>query len=327
MGVGTVAIPEGDGARVQSGRMASASVAADRVGSHFVAARVPPLVAAAESTVHTQPPASASPPAIGDATSWRMEGHRLRDPRGDAGAVLDLDAPQLGVRPHGSAAAGVAPPDQAAGFEVRALLGVDLRPSFRLADHWLRDADVTAAYESTDARRLRVTAMWRLQAADAGVRAWELILSAQTAVLQSDPRLSVVSRVSFPAAAGDASDCVWGTCGVTGASWSDSPTAQATAVLVLPTSPATGGAPEARSTRGDHEALVVVGHPGEVERLAVRRDGGDLVVEARLFGGDLEKGVLLRGRMLAAIGPAADAREWAGRLARALAAAAPMLST
>jgi hypothetical protein len=293
-----------------------------------VAARDPPRVAAPESTVHTRPHASASPAAAGAAAaSWRADGRRLRDPRGDAGALLDLDAPELGVRPHGCAAAGVAPPDRAAGFEVRVLLGVDLRPSFRLADHWLRDADVTAAYESTDDRRLRVTAMWRLHAADAGVQAWELILSAQTAVLQSDPRLSVVSRVSFPAAAGDANGCVWGTCGVTGVSWSDSPSTQAAAVLVLPAPRATGGAPEPRSACGDREALVVVGHPGEVERLAVRRDGGDLVVEAMVFAGDLEKGVLLRGRILAALGPAVDARAWAGRLARAFADATPMLST
>lgn len=271
--------------------------------------------------MHTSPSAPSPPPAADAAPAWRAEGSRMCDGRFATAAILDLDAPQRGVRPPLDLAPGGAAP-RAGALGVHGLLGVELRPSFRITDHWQRGTDVTAAYESMDDRRLRVTAMWRLHAAEADVRAWELVLSAQTAVLQSDPRLAVVSRVAFPAAAGrDAVRCVWGTCAGDGVVWHDEATPRATVVLLLPD-----------PHPADGEALVVVGHPGEVERLAVRRDdhgvvGHGLVVEARLFAGELEKGVLLRGRVLAAVGLAADAQAWAGRLARAFAAAAPLLST
>jgi hypothetical protein len=96
--------------------------------------------------------------------------------------------------------------------------------------------------------------------------------------------------------------------------WRDEAAPGATSVLVEP-----GGA--------GAEAVVVVGHPGEVERLEVRREAGGVVIATPIFAGDLEKGVLLRGRVLAATGPAATARSWARDLAVAFADTAPMLST
>jgi len=251
----------------------------------------------------TPPRASSPSPAL----LWQGERRRLRDPRLDVAANLDLDDPTRGVRPHGDEAADT-------------LLGVELRGPFHLADHWIRAGDAAAIYESADERRLRVTAMWRLHAGGGRVRAWELILSAQTALLHSDPRLVVVSRVAG-GGRGGAARCAWGHCEGDGVVWRDEASPQAAAVLVVP------GDDDARGGAGGAESVVVVGHPGEVERLAVRHDAGDVVVEAWLFAGDLEKGVLLRGRVLAAIGPAATARTWAGDLALAFAGTAPMLST
>ena len=247
------------------------------------------------------PPSPAAAPSSPPSSSWQADGDRVRDARFNAAATLDLADPRRGVRPRGVAGAG-------------GLLGVDLPPPFRLTDHWLRGADAAAVYESADERRLRVTAMWRQHAAAPGVQAWELILSAQTALLHSDPRLAVVSLIPIPAGA-DAARWLWAAPAGGDRIWRDEAAPGATSVLVEPGGAAAGA-----------EAVVVVGHPGEVERLEVRREAGGVVIAAPIFAGDLEKGVLLRGRVLAATGPAATARSWARDLAVAFADTAPMLS-
>jgi len=61
--------------------------------------------------------------------------------------------------------------------------------------------------------------------------------------------------------------------------------------------------------------------------ISVRPAGERARVECRLFGDALEKGVLLRSRVLAAVGPAADDTAWADRLVRGYVALPPMLDT
>jgi hypothetical protein len=190
------------------------------------------------------------------------------------------------------------------------LLGLDLRSECRLADHWLRGDDVTAVYESADARHLRTTAMWRLHPSGGASRAWELIASAQTSLLQSDALLAVVSEI-------EATDVLWGTCEDGAVRWHAEPSPDATCVLL-----GRGGA----TASGDTSVLVAA-HPGDARRLTVRRDGTRVVVECWLFSTALEKGVLLRSRVLAAVGPTADAARWAGDLAAKFAASPPMLTT
>ena len=73
--------------------------------------------------------------------------------------------------------------------------------------------------------------------------------------------------------------------------------------------------------------MLVAAHPGDARRMTVRRDGKRVVVECWLFSTELEKGVLLRSRVLAAVGPTADATRWAGDLAATFAASPPMLTT
>ena len=152
--------------------------------------------------------------------------------------------------------------------------------------------------------------MWRLHPSDVATRAWELIASAQTSLLQSDSVLAVVSEI-------DATDIVWGTCANGAMQWHADPSPDATCVL-LGHSGATGS--------GDTSVLVAA-HPGDARRLTVRRDGKRIVIECWLFSTALEKGVLLRSRVLAAVGPAANATDWAGDLAATFAASPPMLTT
>jgi len=214
-------------------------------------------------------------------------------------AILDLDQPRRGI----TLTDQVASP-------ASTLLGLDLRSECRLADHWLRGDDVTAVYESADARHLRTTAMWRLYPSDGGTRAWELIASAQTSLLQSDSVLAVVSEI-------DASDILWGTCRDGAVQWQSDPSPEATCVLLTHSS-TPGSLPT---------SVLVAAHPDDARRVSAVKHGRRTSVECWLFSTALEKGVLLRSRVLAAIGPTATATQWAGDLASAFAASPPLLTT
>jgi hypothetical protein len=242
---------------------------------------------------------SQSTSASAATTTWLAAGHRMSDAGSVIPAAIDLDQPRQGITLARSDAAGS---DR--------LLGLDLRSDCRLTDHWLRGDDVTAVYESADARHLRTTAMWRLHPSDSATRAWELIASAQTSLLQSDAVLAVVSEI-------DTTEVAWGTCTRGGVQWHTDPSPEATCVLL-------------RCSRADGSAgtsVLVAAHPGDARRMTVRRESTRVVVECWLFSTSLEKGVLLRSRVLAAVGPTADATRWAGDLTATFAASPPMLTT
>ena len=243
---------------------------------------------------HSQP--SSIPVAT---AAWLATGRRMTDVGSLLPAAIDLDQPWQGITLE----------DESESSTSR-LLGLDLRSECRLTDHWVRGNDVTAVYETADARHLRTTAMWRLHESDAATQAWELIASAQTSLLQSDSVLAVVSEI-------DATDILWGTYTNGALHWHTDPSPEATCVLL-----GRGGATDSDST-----SVLVAAHPGDARRMTVRGDGKRIVVECWLFSTELEKGVLLRSRVLAAIGPAADATRWAGDLTAKFAASPPMLTT
>ncbi|MFM7109129.1 MAG: hypothetical protein ACKOZU_11145 [Planctomycetaceae bacterium] len=225
------------------------------------------------------------------APPWTLAG-LVATSREDA-ARLDLAAPAAGLVVGGAAA------DH--------LLGLDLRgPAGPPADHWMRGADLTAIYEPEDRRRLRATAMWRpYPAAEA---AWELVVSAQTSLLHADATLAVVSDLT-----GDAAS--WTTAADRGR-WTPlgEPRrlpAEAAAVLVR---------------RRDTAALVAV-HPQDPRGIAVATARGRARIECTIFPAAIEKGVILRSRALAAVGPAADAEAWAAALCATFAASPPFLDT
>jgi len=246
---------------------------------------------------------SSAPPRTKHTASWQATGQRMTDAGSLLPAAIDLDQPRQGITLAGESMSSAS-----------SLLGLDLRSECRLTDHWVRGDDVTAVYEPAnapaDARHLRTTAMWRLHESDAATQAWELIASAQTSLLQSDSVLAVVSEI-------DATDILWGTCTDGTVHWHTDPSPEATCVLL-----GRGGATDSDST-----SVLVAAHPGDARRLTARRDGDRVVVECWLFSTELEKGVLLRSRVLAAVGPTADATRWTGDLAAKFAASPPMLTT
>ena len=75
----------------------------------------------------------------------------------------------------------------------------------------------------------------------------------------------------------------------------------------------------------DAEAVLVAVHPADVRRILVTSDAGRIRVTCWLFTAAIEKGVLLRSRVLAAQGPAGETA-WADELVRGLATAPPPLS-
>ena len=227
---------------------------------------------------------TSSPPAV--TAAWTLAGHVAGDGRGR------LD--------HATPAAGLA----LAGDD--RVLGLDLRTppaAERLVDHWARGDDLVAVYEPADPRRLRATAMWRSLAAE---RAWELVVAAQTALVESDSSLAVTCDLA-------GSRIAWGQGTETGVTWN--PIGE------------TGLPVEANCLlvhRGAEAVLVAV-HPADVRRILVVTEAGRVRVTCWLFTAAIEKGVLLKSRVLAAVGPAADT-VWADALVVGLAASPPPLS-
>jgi hypothetical protein len=204
-------------------------------------------------------------------------------------ATIDVDAPGRGIVCGGDR-----------------LLGLDLRAPCTASDHWIRGGDIIAVYEPDDPRRLRATALWRSRDMP-GLAAWELIASATTSRTQSDASLAVVSDVAAAA-------MVWGRVVDGDLQWTDTEPAAADCVLVR--------RPEAH----DGSVLLAV-HPADSRGLFVHREDARARVACWLFSAAAEKGVLFRGRTLAAIGPAADDTAWAANLWAAFLAAPPMLTT
>lgn len=251
------------------------------------------------------------PPDLARADWTVTDSHAvLVTPRSRCGAVrIDLGRPADGLDVGGTRAAG----DR--------VLGLDLGGAVRLADVWARGGDLTAVYETIDARQVRATAMWRgigdAIGADDDVAAWEVIVSAQTRLLQSDAALAVTgdvlaTTILYPAGgrASPGADRPWR------ASTSDG-LATARAILVR----------RAAATGTAASSVVVALHDDHGDAIAARIEDGHARIACRLFRETLEKGVLLRSRVVAAIGPADDDTTWASRLVDRFAALPPMLDT
>lgn len=234
------------------------------------------------------------------ATVWSLSGHHATCPLGGLASVCDLDTPRAGLE--------VERPDASAADR---LLGIDLDAGSRCIDAWCRGGDVTAVYETRDGGRLRATAMWRAAppwlGGEAGAWCRELVVSAQTPILEAAPHVAVVADVAADAAAPVVCNA--------GRLDEASPGVDPHGFLL------TGS--------GAHAVLFLV-HPLDSRGATAAVAGGRARITVRLFPAAVEKGVLLRSRVLAAIGPARTANSpgsWAATLATAFAASEPVLTT
>lgn len=223
---------------------------------------------------------------------WSFAGTVAVQGHGESAPRIDVAHPDRGLRCGGETSAS------------DAVLGVEVAT---LSDQWIRGADVVAVYEPSDRRRLRSTVMWRAHEAAADVSAWEVVVSAQTSLLETDVAMAVWSEIA-------ADDLLWSDAG-------PQPTwhplgdgglpAAATAVLAR--------------RRGSTSVIVAV-HPADARRIEVVRQGGRSRIGCWLFASAIEKGVLLRSRVLAAIGPGPADAAWAARLLHEFAASPPPLT-
>lgn len=233
-----------------------------------------------------------SPPS----SPWSLADRVATRVRGGLRVALDLAAPAAGLVVGGADGC------------TDHLLGVELRATGATepTDRWLRGPDLAAVYEPADARRLRATALWRERAGEPP--AWELVLSAQTSLVESDAALAVTSSVAGKDVRVAPVGGRWRPVddGVLGG--------EEVALLVR---------------RGPHAttSVLVAVHPGDVRRVSVSRGADRARIECGVFSSAIEKGVLLRSRVLAAVGPARDDEAWASALTADFAASPPVLQT
>ena len=151
------------------------------------------------------------------------------------------------------------------------LLGVDLRrppAAGGLVDHWVRGSDLVAIYEPADPRRLRLTAMWR--SLEPLGTAWELVVSSQTALVESDSAIAVRCDIA-------AGDSLMGRSDNGGIAWAP-----------LPQGPLPSDAGCLLLRRGSEATFVAV-HPAEPRRLVIHPDGDRLKLDCWLFSTTIDR--------------------------------------
>lgn len=235
------------------------------------------------------------------AAAWMISAGQATNLLAGPRSRIDLDHPGAGIEVWRDAA------------QPERLLGIDLGATCERLDAWSRGGDITAVYEPVGGVPLRVTAMWRAAppwrdpgtAADAWCR--EVIVSAQTPLLEATPRIAVTVDV----AGETATPVTFRSGGLAPATTADA-------------------SPQGFLVPGPRDQLLVfLVHPADARTIDVESARGRVRIHARLFPTALEKGVLLRSRALAALGPVErDAiPAWAQGLACGFAASAPMLTT
>ncbi|MFM7033958.1 MAG: hypothetical protein ACKOYJ_02015 [Planctomycetia bacterium] len=230
----------------------------------------------------------------------------MHAPTAPSSRVMSLDAGPIADLSYGLSA-HVDPDEPQTGIVCGndRLLGLDLRSPCQASDLWVRGGDIVASYEPNDPRLLRATALWRRRRCD-GVAAWEVIASATTGREHSDVSLSVTSDV-------EAATILWGIGDGARLQWHPAAPATSPACLLL--------------RREGAGSVLVAGHAGDARRMFVRPYDGRARVECWLFSTAAEKGVLFRGRVMAAVGPAAGDTLWAERAWSDFDASPPVLTT
>jgi hypothetical protein len=240
--------------------------------------------------------------------SWSLAGTLASQRHTGLSIDLDLARPDRGL----VTMAADGRRDHLLGVGVAARSAATADTALRPTEQWLRGVDLAAIYEPRDARELRTTAMWRFRDEPSGIHGWELVVSAQTSLLEADAALVVISDI-------EATDLLWSAPQTkVWRPFDDHSPLPADAAWILGRRGREGG--------GATSVLVAV-HPADRRRITVSRTAGRGRIECWLFPEPLEKGVLLRSRVLAAIGPRANDEDWASRIATAFTASSAPLTT
>jgi hypothetical protein len=244
-------------------------------------------------------------------TSWQLREHQASLTLGALSGAVDLRAPGEGLmlRLHG---------------EALTVLGVEL-PTLTDAqaasalEAWVRGSDLVATYSERDNRSTRGQVYLRASNylyAGSEYPSIELITSAQTSLLDSDPTLKVRSRIPAreilrladiehsrvsPIEPNDRELC-----------FVAAPEEIACFVFRL---------------NGGQSSYIEMVHPADFNQSVLRRfPDGETQLSHRLFSGRLEKGVILRSRIRALLVPSENDAALAGACYVDFAASEPVLT-
>jgi hypothetical protein len=199
---------------------------------------------------------------------WQLEGQRARFSHAGWQASIDLAKPSGGIALTNPSTV------DARGWQI---LGVELDAPIdpRRLDAYVRGHDLVATYDEMAPRNLRAQIYWRqidprdcLEHSAEHIKiAFDLIVSVNTSLLDSDPRCQVVSKVSNAESLWDSSS--------------------ADSVIIRP--------------EVGEFSYVEIAHPADCCQSVVEQGHGRAGVARKLFQQRLEKGVILRARVRALV--------------------------
>ena len=238
---------------------------------------------------------------------WSVEHDRGRLLSGPIAFDVELQCPERGLR--------IAPDSQV--LRSPFLLGIRLpalswQAAKPLSDAYTRGDDLVATYSETNAHPLRVQIYWRALKHSPSAVGFELMLSVQTHLLDSDPRLEIVTATSngssiLPFNSGEDSF------NASGQQAGSEPAAVASGCYL------------ARMNGSEWSYLEMI-HPGDHHRTTLSVDGGQCAVHRKLFERRLEKGVILRSRLQGLFIARTDDLQTAVECYRSFAASGPTLT-
>jgi hypothetical protein len=174
-------------------------------------------------------------------------------------------------------------------------LGIAIDGAGTLSDLYQRGGDLIARYGQTSDRPFAVVAYWRAGWTGAGDHPYvDLIVSVETNLLDSQPRLEAQTSLAIPAS-----------------------------------EVACNGTSHCCRARLPHSAVsyIEIAHPDDSLTPSLAHHGGEVRLTTRLFGLPLEKGVILRSRLRGLFVPQADDKAQADAAVAEFAAAPPPLTT
>jgi len=216
-------------------------------------------------------------------TLWQLEGWQARLQIGSFIGQVDLLAPERGLSLTGRSIDG--------GGATLRILAVDLppppsSPENPPADCYVRGQDLVVVYAQSGPRPVRVEIYWRASQPAADALAVELQVSVQTSLLESAPEL--VTHSTLPQ--GD----FWRLRDAGAAAFDRLVQGQTTVTHLRPEQGP--GCLLFRFPDGKLSYMEMV-YPSDFRGDELTPAGDALSIRHRLFSGDLEKGVILRGRV------------------------------
>ncbi|MBI3462819.1 MAG: hypothetical protein HY000_07130 [Planctomycetes bacterium] len=247
-------------------------------------------------------------------TVWQLHGWQAHLQVGSFAGQVNLLAPHQGL----SLTLG---PEN--GVVVLDILGIELPspapgPENPPADSYVRGDDLVVVFAQAGPRPVRVEAYWRAGHSPAAMLSVELQVSVQTSLLESVPEL--VADSALPGAE------VWQL---------RDPRAGVFERLSQPHGEAIRLQPEQGAgcllfrLPGSSLSYAEMIHPSDFreDQLATAAADSDLTLRHRLFSGELEKGVILRGRVLGLLLPRENDQQAAAQAFAAFSESPPPLTT